>query len=192
MALSRKMLKAMGIGEEQIDEIISAHSETVEALKQERDNFKIDADKLPSVTAERDQLQQDIEAGKKDTWKVKYDAMKSEFSDYKETIQKKETNKAKEAAYRALLSELNISEKRHDAITKIANLDSLELDDKGNIKNKETVSNDLKTEWADFIVTDETKTPPPDTPPAHDSKEPDYDEMSDDEFYAEMNKKDKK
>lgn len=30
MALTRKMLKAMGIGEEQIEEIIEAHTETVD------------------------------------------------------------------------------------------------------------------------------------------------------------------
>ena len=34
MALTRKMLKAMGIEDEKADEIIDAHAETVDALKQ--------------------------------------------------------------------------------------------------------------------------------------------------------------
>lgn len=34
MALTRKMLRAMGIKDEKADEIIEAHSETVDALKQ--------------------------------------------------------------------------------------------------------------------------------------------------------------
>ena len=37
MALTRKMLKAMGIEDEKIDQIIEAHAETTEALKAERD-----------------------------------------------------------------------------------------------------------------------------------------------------------
>ncbi|MEE8717538.1 MAG: hypothetical protein SOI24_10925 [Coriobacteriales bacterium] len=34
MALTRKMLRAMGIEDEKADEIIEAHAETVDALKQ--------------------------------------------------------------------------------------------------------------------------------------------------------------
>ena len=37
MALSRKFLAALDIPAEKIDEIIKAHSDTVEALKEERD-----------------------------------------------------------------------------------------------------------------------------------------------------------
>ena len=49
MALTRKMLKAMGIEDEKIDQIIEAHSETVDALKEQRDQYKADAEKLPEV-----------------------------------------------------------------------------------------------------------------------------------------------
>ena len=189
MALSRKMLKAMGIGDEQIDEIIAAHSETVEALKEQRDNYKLDADKLPAVTAERDELKNNTE---NDTWKTKYDEMKSQYSEYKEQVKQDGLKKAKETAYRALLSELKISPKRFDAITKISNLDSLELDDKGNIKDKEKISTDLKTEWADFIESDSDKIIKPETPPqTSGGTEQNLDDLSDDEFYAQM-KKDKK
>ena len=43
MSLTRKMLKAMGIEEEKIDQIIEAHSETVDALKKDRDTYKENA-----------------------------------------------------------------------------------------------------------------------------------------------------
>ena len=49
MALTRKFLKALGIEDEKVDEIISAHTETVDALKAERDGYKADAEKLPGV-----------------------------------------------------------------------------------------------------------------------------------------------
>ena len=52
MALTRKMLKAMGIEDEKIDQIIEAHTETVDALKEERDTYKEDASKLTAVQKE--------------------------------------------------------------------------------------------------------------------------------------------
>ena len=42
MALTRKFLSALGIEEAKIDEIISAHADTVNALKEQRDSYKAD------------------------------------------------------------------------------------------------------------------------------------------------------
>ena len=56
MSLTRKMLKAMGIEEEKIDQIIEAHSETVDSLKADRDSYKEDAEKLKDVQKELDGL----------------------------------------------------------------------------------------------------------------------------------------
>ena len=52
MALTRKMLKAMGIEEEKIDEIIDAHTETVNALKDQAKQDKDAAARLESVQKE--------------------------------------------------------------------------------------------------------------------------------------------
>ena len=49
MALTRKMLKEMGIQEDNIEKIIMAHSETVDALKK----FKTDSERLASVEEEQ-------------------------------------------------------------------------------------------------------------------------------------------
>ena len=43
MALTRKCLSALGIEAEKIDEIISAHTETVDGLKDEIAKYKGDA-----------------------------------------------------------------------------------------------------------------------------------------------------
>ena len=71
MALSRKFLSALGIEADKIDEIISAHTETVDALKEERDKYKADADKLPGVQKELDDLKKT--ANDADGYKKKYD-----------------------------------------------------------------------------------------------------------------------
>ena len=46
MAFTRKMLKALGIEEDKIDQIMDAHVEVVDALKADRDTYKADAEKL--------------------------------------------------------------------------------------------------------------------------------------------------
>lgn len=52
MALTRKLLRSMGIEDEKIDQIIDAHTETVNALKDERDGLKDAADRLKKAEAE--------------------------------------------------------------------------------------------------------------------------------------------
>lgn len=56
MALSRKSLKAMGLTDEQVDSIIEMHAETVDGLKEEIHKYKADAEKLPGVQKELDDL----------------------------------------------------------------------------------------------------------------------------------------
>ena len=74
MALTRRSLKAMGIEDEKIDEIIAAHAETVDALKEQRDNYKAQADELEKVQQKLDEANETIKANGSDEWKVKYDA----------------------------------------------------------------------------------------------------------------------
>ena len=56
MALTRSFLKGMGITDEQISAIIEAHTESTDALKAQRDNYKAYAEKLPAVQQELDTL----------------------------------------------------------------------------------------------------------------------------------------
>ena len=76
MALTRKFLKAMGIEEEKIDQIIEAHTETVSGLKDSLEKAEAAAKDLPSVQKELDAAKADLEAVKKDGWKDKHDALK--------------------------------------------------------------------------------------------------------------------
>jgi hypothetical protein len=59
MALTRKFLSALGIDADKVDEIINAHTETVDALKNERDKYKADAEKLPEVQKELDGMKEE-------------------------------------------------------------------------------------------------------------------------------------
>ena len=52
MALTRKLLKGMGLTDEQVDTIIEAHTDTVDGLKAEIGRYKADAEKLPGTQKE--------------------------------------------------------------------------------------------------------------------------------------------
>lgn len=158
MALTRRALKAMGIEDEKIDEIINMHTETVEGLKADVAKYKADAETLPEVQRQLEKAQNDLEAGKKDSWKVKYEAIKEEFESYQErTNPKKATRAAKEKAYRELLKQAGVSEKRLDTVLRVSDVDSVEIDEKGAIKGADKITESIKSEWADFIQTTTTQ-----------------------------------
>lgn len=165
MAFTRKMLKAMGIEDEKIDQIIDAHSETVEALKADRDAYKEDAAKLAAVQKELDELK----AKGDDGYKAKYEAEKAAHDALKADIAAKETKKAKTDAYRELLKGANIDEKRIATILRAEapTIDKIELDADGKIKNAEQYTQSIKSDWADFIVTQSAKGTNTATPPAN-------------------------
>lgn len=132
MALTRKMLKAMGIEEEKIDQIIDAHAETVDGLKADIEKYKGDAEKLPTIQRELD----DLKAKGDDGWKEKHDNVKKEFDSYKSGIEAKETKAAKEKAVRAYFEGKNIEGANLNLAMRScgAEIEALELDGE-NIKD---------------------------------------------------------
>lgn len=172
MALTRKQLAAMGIEVEKIDEIITSHTETVNGMKDQisqlKDDLKTakeDADKLPGVQKELDDLKEQNEKDAKAREGKDYDALQKEFDDFKADVQAKATKSAKETALRGILKDLNISEKGVGLVLKYQNLDSIELDDDGKIKDANDLRKSLKEDWGDYIVKTETKGAETSTPP---------------------------
>lgn len=191
MALTRKALKAMGLSDEQVDSVIEMHTETVDALKESRDTYKTDAEKLPELQAELDKLKAKVGEDGKNPFEVKYNALKEEFDQYKNEITGKETARAKEEAYKELLKSAGISEKRISAILKVTDLKSLKLDAEGKLENVEDLTNTIKTEWADFIATEKKEGAGVPTPPEKE-KLVDYDKLSDAEYYKQTYEASKK
>lgn len=164
MALTRKFLKALEIEEEKIDEIITAHSETVDALKEQRDQYEEDAKKLSDVQKELDKAKEAAKNNDGDEWKAKYDKMKKDFDDYKADIQNKETQAAKESALRELAKDF-LSESGVAKVIKYADWDSYELDEKGKLVDAKKHIKEIKEEWADYVLKEDTKGADTKTPP---------------------------
>lgn len=163
--LTRKMLKAMGIEDEKIEQIVDAHTEVTEGLKSERDQYKADAERLVTVQQELDALK----AKNGDDWKAKYDTLKKTFDDYKtETATREKTEKVK-AAYAELLKAANVDSKRIDAILKITDLSEKQLDESGKFADADTMLKAIRDEWGAFIQTTSTKGAPVETPPENHS-----------------------
>lgn len=161
MALTRKALKAMGLADEQVESIIEMHTETTDGLKADLSRYKEDAEKLPAVQKELDELKAAGDGG----YKEKYEKEHKAFEDFKTQTNAEKTRGAKEKAYRELLKDCGVTEKRIDAIMKVFIHDSIELDENGKIKDSEKVSENIKSEWSDFIVTTTTTGANTATPP---------------------------
>ena len=165
MALTRKFLSALGIEEAKIDEIISAHADTVNALKEQRDGYKADADKLPAVQKALDDLKASQSGD--DPYKEKYEKKAKEFDDYKKGVEAKELKRSKSTAYKQVLKELKAS--HIDSILKASQseLEKIELDEDGKIKDVEKLKESIKKEWADFIVEEGQQGAKTPNPPAN-------------------------
>lgn len=166
MALTRKFLTALGIEADKIDEIITAHTESTDALKEQRDKYKADADKLPGIQKELDDLK--AAKGDDDAYKEKYDKEHEAFEAYKKDQTAKETKAKKQEAYKELLKEAGVSEKHINAVLRVSDVDSLELDDDGKVKDSKDKIDSIEKEWSDFIVEKGSKGADTHTPPAGD------------------------
>lgn len=149
MALTRKLLKGMGLTEEQIDSIIDAHTDSLEGLQNKVKSLEAEA-------AEAKDLKKQIEdlKGGKD-WKAEHDKVKKELDDYRAEQQGKELSAKKRAAYKALLEKGNIDPKRIETVLKADRdkIEALELDDKGEAKDADKLSESIKADWSDFVTT---------------------------------------
>ena len=163
MALSRKLLKGMGLTDEQVDTIIEAHTDTVDGLKADVSKYKTDAEKLSDVQKELDELK----AKGDDGWKEKYDNLKGEFDKYKTDVQEKETHNKKVEAYRSILKDANLSEKGIEKAIKYAEWDKIELGEDGKLKGANDHIKAAREEWAEYVTTTTTTGAKTSTPPAN-------------------------
>lgn len=136
---------------EDLTESVKTLKNDLEKAEQERDEFKAKAPK----------------DGEETVLKADYDKLQADFDDYKNDIKAKETRAAKETAVKELYKSIGISEKRLDSVLKVTNIDEIELDKDGKIKDADSKKEAAKTEWADFIEKTSTRGTPTANPPTN-------------------------
>ena len=135
---------------EDLTESVKTLKADLEKAERERDTYKAKAPKEGEETVSKED----------------YDKLKKEYDDYKADITAKNTRTEKENAFRELLKSVGVSEKRFNAIIKVSDIDGLELDKDGKIKNADKHTETIKTDWAEFIETTTTRGANTANPPA--------------------------
>lgn len=175
MALTRRMLTAMGIEAEKIDQIIEAHTESTEALKARAEEEKAKAEELREQASKVPDLEKQIEALKaaddSGEWEAKYgeaqaeaerlqgelDKVKGEkatveedFEHFKQGVEAEKADAEKLELYKGLLREIGLDEKRVEKAARLKPLDELTVKD-GALDGYEELKASEAEEWADFI-----------------------------------------
>ena len=96
-----------------------------------------------------------------------YKTLKADFDKYKAEVTEKETKAAKEAAYRAILKDANLSEKGIEKAVKYAEWDKIELGSDGKLKGANDHIKAVRDEWAEYVTTTTTTGAKTSTPPAN-------------------------
>lgn len=164
MALTRKLLKGMGLTDEQVDTIIEAHTDTVDGLKADISKYKTDAEKLPGVQKELDNLKAAGDGG----YKEKYEKEHSAFEAFKTDITAKESKAAKEKAVRAYFESKNITGANLDLAMRGCGeeMAALELEN-GKIKDTKSLDALVDGTYKGLVSTTQTKGANPANPPVN-------------------------
>ena len=173
MALTRKFLTALGIEQDKVEEIIAAHTEVTDGLTAKRDSleaevkkYKAEAERLAEVEKELKDLKA---SGSDETpFKTEYEKIKTEYEKFKNDVKAEKDKAHKTDEYKKILSDAGVSEKRLAGILKLSGeqIDKLEFDEEGKVKDADKLKASIKDEWADFIEKQEQKGAVTATPPA--------------------------
>ena len=134
--------------------ILDALHEETDALRDE-----LDTEKNARVAAEKER---DAANSGKQT-------AEQALTDYKAQQTQKDTHAAKEAKFRELLKSAGVLDKYADRVVRLSgeDIDKLELDEKGNVKDAKKHTDSLKADWGDFVATTTITGAKVDTPPTN-------------------------
>lgn len=163
--LSRKFLSTLGIDEDKADAIIETYQSVLTEIKAERDKYKEEADSIPELKKQIESLEGIAKDSDSDSLKAELESIKAEYQTFKDGITAKEAQAKKEEAFKGLLKDAGVSDKRFASILKVSDLSDLAFDDDGNVTDKDARIESIKNEWGDFITTTHTEGTQTATPP---------------------------
>lgn len=184
MALTRKSLKAMGLTDEQVESIIELHLEVKNDLEKQIETYKADAQKLPTVEKELN----DLKKGDGNDYKKLYEDEKAAHSKTKNDYAAKETAATNERLFRARLTEIGITGKRADQIVKLTDMTQFEIEN-GAYKDAAAVDTHIRTEYSEFVPEKGKKGADVPTPPGNNGGNTDLGALSMEEYIAARKKK---
>ena len=142
--------------------LIALHLGVVDPLKDQLQTYKADAEKLPAVQKELD----DLKAGD-GGYKEKYEAEAKAHKEYKQKVEAEKTAARDDADVLALCKEAGIA--RDSSLRLIAkdfDRSKIKRGEDGKITNRDDLVSSIKTDYADFVGTPGTQGASPTTPPS--------------------------
>lgn len=159
MAFDNKSIRPILENEElsikdKVNQLQTLHHEIVNGLMDEKDEAIQRAEKAEKAA---------------ESAKAEKEAAEKSLTDYKAQQTKKDTHAAKEAKFRELLKASGVLDKYADRVVRLSgeDIDKLELDEKGNVKDAKKHTDSLKADWGDFVGTTTTTGAKVDTPPTN-------------------------
>lgn len=159
MAFDNKSIRPILENEElsikdKVNQLQTLHHEIVNGLMDEKDEAIQRAEKAEKAA---------------ESAKAEKEAAEKSLTDYKAQQTQKDTRAAKEAKFRELLKSAGVLDKYADRVVRLSgeDIDKLELDEKGNVKDAKKHTDNLKADWSDFVGTTTTTGANVDTPPTN-------------------------
>lgn len=139
---------------DKVNQLQTLHHEIVNGLMDEKDEAIQRAEKAEKAA---------------ESAKAEKEAAEKSLTDYKAQQTKKDTHAAKEAKFRELLKAAGVLDKYADRVVRLSgeDIDKLELDDKGEVKDAKKHTDSLKADWSDFVGTTTTTGANVDNPPTN-------------------------
>lgn len=162
--LTRKFLRALGVEEDKIDEIVNAHQDTLDEIKAERDGLKDSASKLAEAQAEVTRLTGELEKAQKNTG----DAAKvqADFNAYKQQVETERTNAAKTAAVRKAFKAAGVQREEFiDLLLGKVDLSTVELEGDA-VKESAKLIDPMKESFAGCFAETKPQPLPQNNPPS--------------------------
>lgn len=159
MALERKTLRA--ILEDETTDTSGKLKKILDVLHEETDTLQNQLDEKDAAIAKVEKERDAANSGKQ--------TAEQALTDYKTQQTAKESRAAKESKFREQLKAAGVLEKYFDRIVRLSgeDIDKMELDSKGNVKNADKLAESLKTDWSDYVGSTTTKGAQVDNPPAN-------------------------
>lgn len=157
MALERKDLRA--ILEDETVDVSGKMKKILDMLHTETDALQDQLGEAKAATAKAEKERDEAHSGKQ--------AAEKALTDYKAQQTQKDTHAAKESKFRELLKTAGVLDKYADRVVRLSgeDIDKLELDEKGNVKDAKKHADSLKADWSDFVGTTTTTGAKVDNPP---------------------------
>lgn len=148
MALERKDLRA--ILEDETVDVSGKMKKILDMLHTETDALQNQLDDAKAATAKAEKERDEANGGKQ--------AAEKALTDYKAQQTQRDAHAAKEAKFRELLKSAGVLDKYADRVVRLSgeDIDKLELDDKGEVKDAKKHTDSLKADWSDFVGTTTT------------------------------------